>query len=284
MLVAHYFGLPQPMSRVRRFCDEHGIALIEDCAHAFFGESEGRGVGGWGEYAIASLTKFFPVLEGGCLVSASHSLDGFMLTRRPLVDELKALANSVEIGSLHRRFTGVNTMLRAVFGLHGALHRAPQGSAVAGVGADDEPDAPDGFKYDDTLVGTRITWTTRAIVRLVHCARIVALRRRNYALLAELLGDLPGAKALRPDLPEHAAPYVFPLCVSHPEPRYRALRAARVPLFRWDLVWPGTPRIPDDPGLAWANEIFQLGCHQDLTEAEIRAMAQTVRRVFETVA
>ena len=30
------------MSAVRAFCDARGIALIEDCAHAFFGVSEGR--------------------------------------------------------------------------------------------------------------------------------------------------------------------------------------------------------------------------------------------------
>ena len=57
MLVAHYFGIPQAMAGIRAFCDENGLALIEDCAHAFFGVSEGRAVGGWGDVAIASLTS-----------------------------------------------------------------------------------------------------------------------------------------------------------------------------------------------------------------------------------
>ena len=51
MLATHYFGFPQPMSRLRAFCDAHRIALIEDCAHAFFGASEGVAVGSWGEGA-----------------------------------------------------------------------------------------------------------------------------------------------------------------------------------------------------------------------------------------
>ncbi len=37
ILATHYFGLPQPMAELRRFCDRKGIALIEDCAHALFG-------------------------------------------------------------------------------------------------------------------------------------------------------------------------------------------------------------------------------------------------------
>ena len=65
MIAAHYFGLPQPMARIRRFCDERNIALIEDCAHAMFGQADGRPVGSWGDYAIASLTKFLPTTEGG---------------------------------------------------------------------------------------------------------------------------------------------------------------------------------------------------------------------------
>ena len=64
MLAAHYFGLPQPMAVIRTFCDERGINLIEDCAHAFFGVSDDRPVGSWGDVAIASLTKFFPGARG----------------------------------------------------------------------------------------------------------------------------------------------------------------------------------------------------------------------------
>src|SRR3990172_1308016 len=55
ILVAHYFGLPQPFAAVRAFCDAHGIALIEDCAHMFFGTVDGSPVGSWGDLAIASL-------------------------------------------------------------------------------------------------------------------------------------------------------------------------------------------------------------------------------------
>ncbi len=72
MLATHYFGFPKSMSRLRAFCDAHHIALIEDCAHAFFGVSEGVAVGSWGDIAIASLPKFFPAPEGGLILSATQ--------------------------------------------------------------------------------------------------------------------------------------------------------------------------------------------------------------------
>ena len=33
VLVAHYFGFPAPVRRLRDLCDKHGLSLIEDCAH-----------------------------------------------------------------------------------------------------------------------------------------------------------------------------------------------------------------------------------------------------------
>ena len=45
ILVAHFFGLPQPLAAIRQWCDEQGIRLIEDCAHALFGRTDGRAIG-----------------------------------------------------------------------------------------------------------------------------------------------------------------------------------------------------------------------------------------------
>jgi len=91
---------------------------------------------------------------------------------------------------------------------------------------------------------------------------------------------VPGAAPFQALLPASAAPYVFPLRVDHPAERYPALRAAKVPLFRWDRLWPEMPTIAGDHGPSWAVEMFQLACHQDLSETELRAVAATVRRVF----
>src|SRR5262245_35415206 len=123
MLAAHYFGLPQPMSAIRAFCDTHGIALIEDCAHAFFGVSDGRPVGTWGDCAIASLTKFFPVPEGGLIVSSTRPLDMLYLTPRSLQDQVKAALDAVEIGVQHDRFPGLNSLLGFLFGVKKWIRR-----------------------------------------------------------------------------------------------------------------------------------------------------------------
>lgn len=278
MIVAHFFGFVNSLDRIRAFCDARGMALVEDCAHAFFGRVGDRPVGSWGDVAVASLTKFFPVPEGGCLVSSQRELGHVTLRPRPIRDEVRAGLDSVELGARHRCFPGLNWLLRTLFGTKELL----RGRSFSPVVEDDyervrPPSAAD--QNDDRLF-VAITGVSRMVARSAHRARIVAQRRRNYALLADLLADLPESTVFRPELPDDVAPYVFPLEVGNPEPRYRALRASKVPLFRWDRIWPGTPSIAGDCGVLWATRMFQFACHQDLTERHLRAIASTVRRVF----
>ena len=37
VMIVHYFGFPTDTAAVRKLCDIHGLQMLEDCAHAFFG-------------------------------------------------------------------------------------------------------------------------------------------------------------------------------------------------------------------------------------------------------
>ena len=277
MLTAHYFGLPQPMSALRSFCDGRRIALIEDCAHAFFGASDGRPVGHWGNVAIASLTKFFPVPEGGMLVSSTVTLDKLSLAPRGWIDELRAAADAVEIGVQYDGFTGLNSLLRTVFNVKNRLRQRTESPIDDRPLGNDSPDTTSGRLLSSLQSAVAARW----IVSSVHSGRIGEIRRRNYAHLAGRLSNVRGARPLFPELPEKTVPYVFPLYVDDPAKSYQPLRAAGVPIFRWDEVWPQTPSLTGDHGLDWSTHVFQLGCHQDLTQAQVDAVADTVRSIVE---
>jgi dTDP-4-amino-4,6-dideoxygalactose transaminase len=271
ILVPHFFGRPQPMVRLRKFCDGKGIALIEDCAHSFFGTVDGRPVGQWGDAAIASLTKFFPVPEGGLIVSQSRPLEALKGKARGWSAELRAVVDAVELGVKHNRFRGLNTILRVVFAAKKRLRR-PRSVVVTA-----RSDAVSAMELSPAAAAV---W----IADRVHTGRIVALRRRNYAVLAKLLCQLRNARPLFQDLAPGVVPYVLPLYVDDPSASYQALRNAGVPIFRWDDVWPDTPRIAGDFGHLWATHVFQLPCHQDLTPDELERIGRRVRDVidFET--
>src|SRR4051812_24520151 len=69
--VVHFAGYPAPVEALKALCDERGVALIEDAAHAPSAETSGRRVGAWG---LAGAFSFFSnkVLacgEGGLLAT-----------------------------------------------------------------------------------------------------------------------------------------------------------------------------------------------------------------------
>jgi hypothetical protein len=281
LIAVHYFGVPRDFTSLRKFCDLHGIALIEDCAHAFFGRIGARAIGTTGDLAIASLTKFFPVSEGGCLASPRGPLRSARLGGQGWKATLRQFSNTLEEGARRGRFPPFSALISAAYSIANRLRGrrgvvlSPEGEVIEQL--DPESAAP---RFDADLAHRRPTAVTRLVVRRANRARIAELRRRNYRLLAQLLGDVRGLRPLESELPDDAVPYVFPVWVDEPERSYLALRRKGVPVFRWDILWPSVPELPNDVGLAWSHHVFQLACHQDLTEPNIRAMSDHVRMII----
>jgi len=281
MLAAHFFGLPIPLAELRRLCDERGIVLIEDCAHAFFGNHAGTAVGATGDYAIASLPKFFPVLEGGMLASRRHRVAEHHLLGRPRwAFELKGAWNlfeaAAESGSrVSRALGGLGARILS----HGRAN-APSEAPAATVG----PVSPEAVRSeslaDELLQPMHLRRLESWLVEHSHRRRIEDNRRRNYLRLAQLLAPLP-VRVLYPQLEAGAVPYVLPVHVPDPDSTYALLRAARVPAFRWDRYWPGAISSPDDLGRHWGHHVIQLSCHQDLSLENLNGVAEIISRALD---
>src|SRR5262249_48860758 len=74
--VVHFAGYPAPVKELKQLCDDRGIALIEDAAHAPDADVDGRMMGTWG---LAGAFSFFSnkVLacgEGGLVATDDDEL------------------------------------------------------------------------------------------------------------------------------------------------------------------------------------------------------------------
>ncbi len=279
LVAAQLFGLPQSLAGVRAWCDAHRIALVEDCAHSFFGQAGERPVGHWGDLATASLTKFFPVPEGGLLASA-RPLPPQALQPAGAKQQLKAWVDLLERGAGQRRLTGLNTVLGALFRLKNGPARppSPEGAAPARTPTEAEMMADCDLARSEQAP----TALARQLFRLPR-GRIVARRRTHFTALHEQALALPGVRPLLGGLPDQAAPYVMPLWVDGParaEAAYAALRAAGCAVFRWDRVWPGVPAFSGDHGALWRTQVLQLLCHQDLDDTALSQTLDVLRRAL----
>ena len=283
MLVTHYFGFPQAMQAITRFARERGIAIVEDCAHAVFGSSDGRPIGSWGDYAAVSLMKFFPVYDGGCIASSMHSLDDLKLTAPSRRFEVKAFFNTVERGLRYERFPGIQVAARTTLRMKDALWKGiKQLRSGYDTGfAYHDPAASDGVSgFDPSWVDRRMSVASQLLVDRLPLGRIVARRRRNYVRLLDGLSNLRGARPLYPTLPDSVVPYVFPLLVDEPERVFARVKEAAVPLFRWERLWNDEAGQVDPLSERYATAIFQFPCHQELDDDDIDWMIARTHEAF----
>jgi perosamine synthetase len=282
LVVTHYFGFPQDLTAIRAFCDRHGLALVEDCAHCFFGEHAGRPVGSFGDYAIASSMKFFPAYDGGVLV-ARRPLD-LDLRSAGAGFEIKALLNTLEHGFVYGRLPVLRAvlapLLRAKDGLWRGLKRLRSNGAPAPRLAPASSES--GTEFDPAWVDKRASWCARRLLGMVSSRRIVERRRAHYRQLENALGDLPGCRPLFARLPEGACPWLFPLLVEDPEPVFARLCAWGVPVTRFaSSLWPGVDAATCAASTRLSRQVLAFPVHQELRADEVAWLIERVRAAVQ---
>jgi len=82
--IVHYAGYAADAERMKEICDRHGIALIEDVAHAPSATLHGRKLGTWGLAGAFSFfsNKVLSVGEGGLLCTDSDEVAAFVRSHR----------------------------------------------------------------------------------------------------------------------------------------------------------------------------------------------------------
>jgi dTDP-4-amino-4,6-dideoxygalactose transaminase len=76
VIVVHFAGYPCQMDEIVELCNDKGISLIEDVAHAPDAKYKGRNCGSFGEYGCFSFftNKNLSIGEGGMLVTKDENL------------------------------------------------------------------------------------------------------------------------------------------------------------------------------------------------------------------
>ena len=76
VVAVHFAGHPVDLDALTQLCEQKGLTLIEDCAHAHGAEWQGRRVGGFGRFGSFSFqaSKNMTAGEGGILVTNDPEL------------------------------------------------------------------------------------------------------------------------------------------------------------------------------------------------------------------
>jgi perosamine synthetase len=262
VLAVHYFGIAADLAQLRALCDAHRIALIEDCAHAFYTRDARGVVGRAGHFAVASIMKFLPSYDGGALIVN----DGWVRVPPPrgpgLVHHARAWFGAPEGSTL----PGVRAPLRALARLRRAWVRVPEGES-----APVAPSAVEGsLAFDPRMSGLGPASLTPLLLRLGSGAEVRERRRAGFARLAEALHRVRGIAPLVERLPEGAVPYAFPCLADDGDRMASALRARGVQVFRWEF----TEAHDCATTRRYARNLLHLPCHQSMRAADFARLAR----------
>jgi len=76
VIVTHHWGYPAKIDEIRQICDEHGLFLIEDCAHATGCYYQGKHVGTFGQAGVFSFQEYKQLStgDGGMIITDDEDL------------------------------------------------------------------------------------------------------------------------------------------------------------------------------------------------------------------
>jgi perosamine synthetase len=248
--IIHYLGYPQDVLRWRRWCDEHGLLLIEDAAMAWLAETRAGPVGTNGDLAIFCLYKTFGLPDGGALIARAA----------PDSPAAEGRAAAKEVAGRHLAWLLQHVPLAAA---------GPSGTANT-----DSYDPEEDFALGDPDENPAAT-TLRLLPRIADVTAAAA-RRANARILLEGLGDhvLPPFDRL----PEGASPFAFPIQTTDKLALLERLdRGGISALDFWSVAHPSLPRDGFPEANARRATTIGLPVHQELSLSDLERIISAVR-------
>ena len=280
-LAVNYFGFPQDLCGLRKFCDGHGLTFIEDCAHSFFGSHRGRALGTFGDYAIASLPKFFAVREGGCLIVNTHNERLPSASRsQGVAANLAAVFDSIDDAVHFGRLRLLKPFVAAADLTKGAIKLAVPAFGGKRRLSPAEQRSGQTAGFDLSWMEVKATAISRFVTKYSSHEHIARVRRRHYASLANAFTGNSRCRPLLPWLPEGVIPYMFPLWVDHLADIFPALEDHAIPMQRFgQFLWPTCNEDFCAVSRQFSEHVLLLPCHQELTDSEVAALVAKVQSV-----
>lgn len=272
----HYLGMPQSVEPVLALCRKRGIYLIEDCALGLLARAGGAPVGTAGDIAVFCLYKILPLPDGGVLLA---NRTDFPLPPRPAEPPARTAYSRTVNAWLNRlalRHPGPGLPLRAA----GYEIGRRLLNAAAGVGGDGIPVG--GMNLDLARVNLGMSRLAQSILERLDLRDVYALRRRNYAYLAERVR--PSLHVLPPQVPEGACPLFFPVRVA--DKAALRMRLCALGVEAVDFWATGDPSVP--PGVFGEVEqlrkhVLGLPVHQDLRLVDLDYVAASLQTALAEI-
>jgi perosamine synthetase len=260
LYLIHYLGFPQDVVRWRRWCDAHGLLLIEDAAQGWFGTIDGRPMGSFGDLSIFTLYKTLGVPDGAAVLPRQW------LRAPPRRGALRLGT----VGIRHAEWLlSRSALLTAVADRwHSDLqwvHREVDPAMTSYVLGD--PDSPPAR-------------STRFLLPRLIDPTVAERRRANYRRLLDELGDAVAKPFAR--LSDGASPWAFMIDTADKQGFMERLLRHRIRALNfWSEPHPSLPAETFPRAASLRARLVGIPVHQELRERDLARLGPAVRDALE---
>lgn len=275
--VTHYFGWPQKLDELAKWCKEKHLFLVEDCALALFSDGPKNTIGRVGDAAIYSFVKSLPVPDGGALVLKNGntwtdpSADEPPPHRNTLLNTLPLLKKWFMHTS---KFWQHHGFVRELLNRSWLKRRTNQDNEI-------EREMPESNYFDEQKISWSMSRIANSILCRVEPHSIVARRRRNYRQLHDSLHDIPSIELLFDDLPDTVTPWSLPFFVKDRNRWCNALEGKGILVGGWPSYHRGLDWKDFPEARHLKNDLLTLPIHQGLDAHHMEYIAGCVRMIAE---
>ena len=284
----HLYGLPCDMDAIMAIASRHGIAVIEDCAHALGATYDGRPVGTFGDAAFFSFQTLKPLnCYGGGLALVRDGAVAARVRARAEAErwpDAKRIENRLLVGKLQRIFIRPWVFTISAF---------PILWVSSLIGAN-----PDVYLWEKirSLTPLPDSYTERfpnvqavlGLAALEHLDAWTESTRRHAHVMDQALGGMPGITI--PQTPPKRTHVYYQYCVYGPKRDELVVRCVRrgvdIETLHVDVcsdmaLFAGARVVPDGaPGARRAAGAMQIPVYSTLTDEQAQRVARVVRTVL----
>ena len=275
--VSHFFGWPQEIGDLARWCKEKKLLLVEDCALCLFSKGPDNTIGRIGDAAIYSFVKSLPVPDGGALVLKNKDIwKGGIPFKPPRFRNI--LLNSLPL--LKKGFMNTNEFWQR-YQLTRKLLNKSWLKKQTDQDRDIEREMPKSNYFDAEKIEWSISRLSKSIISKTNPHEIIETRRRNYQYLYNALSNVPSIRLLFDDLPDAVCPLSLPIYANDRSRWADALGDRGILVGGWPSYHRGFDWKDFPEARHLKNDLLTLPVHQGLELRHMEYIAECVQLVAE---
>lgn len=274
VLITHYYGFPQQIDSLKKFCQENKLFLIEDCAHALLSSYQGRPLGIFGDISIFSQRKSLALPDGGALLINHPNMGSLTMMKKPnhivtlkttiglLFSSLGNANNcNVLINPLKFIKNKINDLIKKEFGKTYST----------------------GMDFDVSVGHITMSNLSKRIMDGTEIEKVIQKRRQNFCYLLDNIANSHCIIKFYSALPEGTCPLFCPIQIigkSRRDVQDFFLRYGVQTFVFGEILHSSLPKNTFAEAEMLSREILCLPVHQDLSKEDLDHMLAIMKSIY----